>query len=657
VTILQRIIFSLFFALCSLGSVVTHAQQIEPLAPTASNRQPPPTEIEQLDNEIWQIPLARAGFNAPIRLSGQVVEQTLFLPVPEETDPQTLTTKLFVSSDINSGFLEFRTQNRLLAVYDLTEEQANRFFDVQVPLEGAPIQDGVLPLTISARLRSTDDVCINELIGSTVEMIEPSLLVDGTATPPKTVGQFFPSLLESLSIYLPTNPTAAEAESALRLSTAVARRYRGYEIQINTFPLDAETEPDVEPFERAIIIEQEADDAARLRGRLLQLTGTPSAILNNVSLLENRLSEVALDDRVQTESLQPATTTFGNRITFDRLNYTNMSVTGVGQLDLSFPVSQADLGGNINSMTVRIGGDYTPVPAGDDVTLSVMMNDVLLRSVLLDRSGTIDLSIPVPDNLIQRDNTLQTRFDYIPAGGLCKLGLTPFYAQIRPGSYVGVNRGNGELNGFERFPQSWVDGFHIAFESATIAELQAVSRLLAEMQYTTETLLIPEVIEFTGALEGSVPVLLVTSTGETPNAPIQATSSGLEVTSADGDTLIAVEANTPFATLQAFRDSGRDMMLLGYHEDDDLINRLVSDITADPLGWFGVAGDVLLTTPDTAPVSLNVADGAFDVQPLAQPEESTLPWRIITFVASGLAVVLLLALIYPRVVRSSPETI
>jgi hypothetical protein len=616
------------------------------------------TLVEQADGVVrWEVPLTAAGFEPSVILNGQAVEQEFFIPVPTGMTVHELRAGLRVSPDVRSGFLEVSSQDRVLVSVDAREQE------IVVPLEGVPVIDHQLALTLTARLRSEDDVCLTAYAGARMELVDAVLVLNEDFEAPTAVGTFMPSLLSKLTLYLQPQPTQGEAQAALELAAQIAQRYRSQNPTIEILPLAADQalpEALANNFaERSIVIREGEGAAMQLQsvegGSVLVLTGTADSLSQNARLLTRSFASLASAETVQAVTVSNIAPQGGDRFTFQALEFNPLRTSGVGQLTLAYPLAQADFGGSLNSFSVHVAGTYTPLTSAESADLLVMIDDTLVEARALNDSGQFEVNVDIPDYLLRRDNTLMLRFEYTPPNGRCQIGANSFTAQIDPGSYVDVGRGQELPVSFARFPQTMLPEFSVALDEMTLTGLQNAARLVSAIQLTTRTPLHPVAVSWQDAASASRAALFVSSQPGTPGdlqLPLES-DEGLRLLDADGEVLLELDAEVPFAALQAFRNNNQDALLLS--GDAALADQLVSSLAEIQTNWYSLQGSIVLQTPSDR-VDLNVTQGGLEVQPLAEEEDAWwVEYRYIFFGAALLVILLMLAAAYPRVVRKAPQ--
>lgn len=622
--------------------------------------------IRQRDDGRWVVPLTVLGYGDVIRLSGQVAQRALFLDLPAGLTPVELTMQVKTSPDVNSGFVEVRnSDNRVLETLLLPPDTAEATFTV--PLERAPVVDDLLSLTLAGRLRSEDDICETALIGAWLDLEDSFLLLEGEPTVPETVATFFPSLLTDLHVYVPSEPTLAEAEATLTLTAAATRRYAAQDVRIHLHELaDRQTLPASTPgaiTTRSLVVRESARSEVRLTTDdqaypLLLLDGDTDELRRQAGLLAAPLSAFAVVPATRVLTFDLPQQIGGELFTLDALGFNNAQITGVGRMEINFNVTQADLGGRVEAIAVRMAGTYTPPPPEANASFSLLLNGTLIAARQLDNSGEFDVFVDAPQGLLQRDNIVTARFDYTPTEGLCRVGIEPFTAQIDSSSYLQVTRGPGSLHGFDRFPQNMLEKFIVAAQPLDYPMLASLTALVNALQQITDEPLTPQVTDWAAAVESDATLVLASSSLsdlEPLNPPLL--PDPVRIVGADGADLLELDASVDFAALVAFQHNQRDVLLLTYRGDPQQVQTLTTGLVNDTLGWYGLGGDVYLRSGNQPPVNVQVrGTETATVEPLVASVDV---WRarLQPFIYAGVVVLLILVLIwaYPRVVRRTAK--
>jgi hypothetical protein len=601
------------------------------------------TEIGQDKLGQWIIPLTALGYKT-VQLNGQVAKQDLFLPIPAGMQATALQGMFVKSLDVKTGYIEVYSEERLLTQFTI---DAN---EIVIPLEQAVIRHGLLALTLVARLRNQDDICITASTGAWGRIESPVLILNGDVQQPTSVATFLPALLTKVNLIVSKTPTPAEAEAALVLTSMLTSRYAGQQIE---FVIASDNRVETEsPFERTIVIrEDEAGSGVAINSDgQLSLSGSPEQLRQQSGFLAAS-PELAIAPQVDVVQLTRPEQLREERVSFQTLDFTRLQVSGQGKMEIPLNFSQSDLGGEINTVSVRLAGTYTPVTVTSRGTLSLLFNGTLIKSLSLDNSGQFDLYVALPVELLQRDNTLTAQFDYTPTGGECRIGADTFTGQISGSSYLQITSGKNNLIGFTRFPQNMLNGFTVAFGALDVDALTRAVYTVAALQKTSRSPFTLTVKSWDEALRDQHTALFFTTSSDQIKAlnPLM-TLEPLRVLDGDGNSLLELQMDAAFAALEAFQQNGRDVLLIAGDA-----TALTAQLTTDTQGWYQLKGDVYLASGTTPPVMLTLQNSALQTQTLSAPVE---PWfiqyRFVLFGALLMLVAVFAVLAYPRVVRQTP---
>ncbi len=603
----------------------------------------------------WELPLALLGYGETLRLSGQLGEQELVLPIPDGLNPLELRAQAFTPPDVEGGYMEVLNGQNALLTLALSPPQMS----LRIPLDDVAVQGQRLYLSFLVHLHTVEDTCADST-GVWLELRSATLVLGGEARPPSEVDTFFPPILSVLRLYVSPSPTSAESEAALNLAMAVAHRYAPQKpviklealAQDEALPLEAEATP----FERAVIIREGPATQVSLEPN--QASGWPSLLLSGPASALRHASRLLADElapAAPAPTLGAIEKLQGERLALSSLGTTKLRVSGVGRMEIPFSFAQADLGGPIRALAFRLRGTYTPPATGAQAILSIYFNSALLRMAPLGRKGAFDLHFSIPKELLYRDNVLVVRFDYTPPEGRYRLEEAPFTVQISPESYIRVRRGQALPPGFNRFPQALSQGFEVAFEQFDRDSLANALGLVVALQRLSKCPLRLTVVPWGSALSSKEPALLVATHPHSVAALRPSLiPEPLAITDSHGHEVLRLEAEATFAALEAFESRGRDVLLLTCRGDQgrELQRQLVSALEAHPQGWRALRGDVLLQTGSARPQALRLRGGGLKVKPLTIAELSWWPsLRSALYLAASGLLLVFLAWAYPRVVR------
>ncbi|MGB0385754.1 MAG: cellulose biosynthesis cyclic di-GMP-binding regulatory protein BcsB [Ardenticatenaceae bacterium] len=629
---------------------------------TISLAQSPENDTPQIERDeeenLWQVPLQLLGHGESVRLHGQVAQRDLYLPIPDGLDPHEFRAEGLISPDIRDGYLEVRSGERVLTTISLPTKDN----EIVIPLDKVTVRQEEMALTFVVRLRSADDICLTAFTGAWFDLQSPMLVLAGDAAPPATVSEFLPSILTRVQIVLPENPSEAEADAALQIAATVTQRYAAERPIIEVLSLGEGVPSTPSPFERVVVIQEGGEDGMLLLEDetgwpYLRLQGSGIALRRQGGLLVNERSAVAVAPAVRVLDFSEPDQIASEQITLGELDVANLQVTGVGRLEIPIAFSQSELEGPVNTIDLRLAGTYTPPVTGAQAELSVLFNGALIHAEPLEGDGTFDIYLNVPNELVERDNELMARFDYTPAGGECKVGVQPFTGQLAEGSYLQVTRGQSIAPGFDRWPQVSFPSAVVGIEPLNQTMLKSAVNTVIFMQRITKNQLQWSVEPWSDALVAEKPTVLVTTDSQavsTLEPPL--TLEEQRIIDNNDQQVLQVDLNMPLAVIQAFEKEGRDILLLLQQGENQLLPDLTATLVNDDLGLYDIQGDVVLKSDASSSiVDLRLRSETYRIEPLA-PTASVWVTRYqpLFYLIALVAVLLVMAWVYPRVVRRGP---
>ncbi len=615
----------------------------------------------------WHLSWQALGLGQNVRLEGQIASRDLFIPVPKGLKPSQLSGVLRISPDIEDGYLEVRSRDHLLGTFRLEPGQQGK--EWVIPLASAPIEGHTLPLTLKARLRSQESPCITSRIGAWIELEDPVVAFSGAPVPPQKVSEFLPPIAHTLYIFVSEPPTPAEAQAALTLAAGLQRRYRGIKpFQLTLQPWQggrtySQLAANPERITRAIYLRESDQNQIRVATHapdaipLLEIMAPASDLNNQVQWLISPWVLTAQDEVVHDLIYTPSSQNRTKQVLLADLNVSSWQVSGVGELNISVPFAQADLGGPVQDLYLRLAGNYTPPPREAQATLSLYFNESLFFAMPLDSSGAFDIYAHVPHHLLQRDNLLRVLLTYTPPSPGCALDAHPFAASLHQGSYLDLDFGASPPWQFSHLPQILVPNFQIAFTTLDLSHLDAAVQLTTSWQQLTRALLHPQVVSWNPKAETSTtPLLFLTDDPQTLqqlNAPVQL--KPFRIIDATGQERFRYEKNATYGVLQIFPYQERPLIALSVTPEMD-VEEIAQAVSTLPHGWYDLQGDFLLVPHEGQPVTLLTQGDGIHVEPL-EPSAETLwqQWRPFIYPFLLLAILFLAAWLYPRLIRSPKQ--
>lgn len=635
-----RSLIGIFYGLLLFALVPCEGQGEDTASPqvgTVSKPLPLPPFLVELAwaAPVWQrysLTLGALGYRNGAELTGAEGEATLYLPVNPGLEPEALELKLAFSPGLPQGYLEILSQGQPVF------QAALPATSLRVPLKGVGVQNGLLTLRLRTRFPA-QDLCAAQGLFRVQVLPESRLLLAGRPTPPETLAAFLPPYVERVVVYLPEPPPREAAQAVLWLAGFLARTYPGRvpELRLEA-PPKAPLEP--HPFVRHVVWQEGL--GARLKGFALYLGSLQEAA--RLFLAEPGLPKAPFPGEA-TEALSlKAPEELGPRVSLAALGYGPKRVEGFGVLTASYAFSLADLGPKRRPVGLRLRAVHSPA-LPERGYAELLLNGVAFHAEPLE--GTLlDLYAPVPAPLLERNNTLEVRFRYAPAGGQCTYGALPFTATLDPASYL-VLEGGEALSGLDAFPQALLPKFWVYLEPLDRFKLGLAARLVQALQETTRTPLLPEI----ASAPDRAPLLAVGGPNlpQTLGAPLR--TPGFRLVDSRGTPWLVVQPEGPYAALQAFsRKEGPVLLLSHTKASGEILAPFLEEALKE--GWFALHGEIALRGPSGPLLTFSLSKSALRVQPLPETPGSLLArYRKEVYLALAALALLLLVALYPKVVR------
>jgi len=543
--------------------------------------------------------------------------------------------------NISGGYVEIDDgDGKFLASIDLPPAApglATVPFDVDI--SAARVRESSVDLTFTTRGRDPiDRNCgpIQHLVLSDLATV-----FTGVQLPPNTIATFFPTVIEKVTIYAPTDADAAEQQTVLTLASTLERIYSPRPLAIAVVSQPRGTPPPPAPdLERAIVVEKGQP------GLSVENPGTPAAYLRvsgeggtlsaQVSLLTNQLQTLAQSAVARVDQTGSSAALSGDTLTFSQLQAGGrLTFLKSGSLGVSF--DRTKLGPRFNGVQVHLLADYTPVPARDAASVVIRSKQLVLYRAPLDQSGSLDATFNLDSQMLdQQFVSLQLSLTYTPDQP-CGPLVSSMTFQIDPRSTLTLHRGGPPLHGFNAFPSEFSPQFLVALDGTSPNQLSYAAQVVAAIARLTSTELKPKVVDLQTAVSATTGALIVAN-----SKAIQQTSLNPPV-SGDGSsvnfelpTAMHVNIADGLGSIQAFADPprNRSVVLVTTTADWGLVDRLFSYIDGSVSDWGQQTGDVLAAGAGGTPVSVAIRPPADVFLP---PGSAAASWMKAAVVAGAVA--------------------
>ncbi len=475
---------------------------------------------------------------------------------------------------------------------------------VQISIEQDAIGESTLGFEVF-----DDDRCLAD--GSSVTLSDVSFVYEGRATAPTTIAEFFPSVMTSLVIVEPDDPSDAVRDGTYALAAAMARRYavvpgmsivrgRGDDMGV-VGPGAAGVES---PFERVVTVTESDEPGARLDlvtgpdGSRLSLTAGGELLAETaarlsdpeIGLLTSATSTVDPTVDADPDDADEADPAEGDDLLTSRdlvdLGVDRLDDAGRPSLEVAIPLPQSAFGQAVAALSLDLDGFASDPSSERRPNVTVWLGDRLLSVVDVADDGSFGVSVAIDGVRLGRDNTVFVRSE-VP--DVCGTSVIGHRLVIDGGSSVDAADGQSLPPSLDRFPQVALgpdmDGLRVAVGDS-VTEQQVAATIVAALQASSPLPLGSDATTLDDATSGNTPALVVVDEGGSADAvDLLATSAIGGLTSADG--VFAPGLSTIVATTD---ETGGDLLVVELADDD--ATRSLLDGLRTP-GWSAFAGRVV----------------------------------------------------------------
>ena len=501
-----------------------------------------------------------------------------------------------------------------------------------VPLTGLATGTSGVNLTFSLVETDTNNSCG---VADAVNLLNLTAGYSGQANAPTTVANFFPPTLSRLVLFVPTQVTSSEAQSALSLAATVAHRYRPqqFHVQVKSFdPSQGQPAVPAGDFVRGISLAP-GPTAISLGSdtRLASITGSASTLTTQAAAFATAPMALAQQSKASVPTYSQPAPSVHSRKSFSQLGIGgSLNVAGSQVLDL--PVDVAQLGGNAYTLTVGFHATYNAPGPNDRASLQIAVGQKQFVSQSLDNSGQVDTQFTIPHQLISRTTLITVTVDYWTNQNAC-VGTGEFLGfTIDPQSWVQANLVSGGNGGFANLPGAMASGFDVGFDRVAQPQLNAAVTLVAGMQQLTSVTLVPTMSTLDSMSGSSVPALVVASSASAQkyfSPPFKVDS--MNMVSMTGNVPISLTTGAPIGSVQSYRDDahGRTVVLASSSGPWSLLDPLLSTLGPASTEWNSLTGDVLATSTAGAVVNLSVVTGGTASLELPPIGPASALWKLV----------------------------
>lgn len=562
--------------------------------------------------------LTTLGAGPDIALYGLQGTQTITVPVPTGLTPGALSADVELPPYVRGGTLIVTQDRRTLSRIELLAAEDT---PLSIPLTGARVVDGMVTFTVRSRLLPEEGDCLYDPT-IPLQLSDAAIDYTGKESAPTMVADFLPSVLEKLTIFVPQQPSTAESNAAVQMTTAVVNRYGPQNTDIDITPLgDDEVTPPSAPLERNVVIREGPDNAVSLRDTreggvpALQLSGSAEDLVNQVRLLDNELSPLALSSKVATGQINSTEPRPAGALTLKDLRQPGVSATAL-EPQVTVDLDQTRLGQPVRDVRVQLKGSYTPLPATVGGQIVVVADGETIDRWAADSSGTIDRPVSIGQSELRRDTKLSVAVDIAGDVGQCG-DFQPVTLTIGDDTTIeGSLADPPDPAGFQSIPQALMPMVQIGVEPDSLDDTERAVSIMEGLQRLSGRRLDSEVVSLDSAADSRSPAILISADGwdnETVLPPVRSSADGtIEIQRVGGGgspASLTLDPATPFASLQVGRSGNRTVLFATSEGAPEQLDSLLDWLDGDVRRWAALDGTAAISLPDREPVTVD-ADGA-----------------------------------------------
>lgn len=620
------------------------AVQLEPGAPGAP---PAPAPGE---TTITAADLGRAE-SISFNFSRNVTSSTINIPVPAGLTPVSMSARLEVPIPLKSGTITVSQSNRTIFSADLPPNGTQ----LVIPLNGAEIWGNWLNLTVTLTAVGPDNFCWD--YRSPIRLSTGSVAFTGAPAAPTTVATFLPPALKKMTVVIPQQPSRAESEAAVQLAGILQRRYSGKNLELSVVPVSDTTPPPPGAvlMERRIILTEGQDKGLSLQAGqavpTLLISGTGDDLLNQVRFLGDASLASAVSTKAVAGPLAYEQKFAYDKITLERLlGRPQLSSEGLWPA-VGITLDQTKYGHALRGVSLHLIGSHTPLPndLGGEVVVSI--NGQVIDRWAVDPTGTIDRTVAIKDQLLDRSTNVDVRVRTNGDMGHCG-DYPPMILRINGETEVRSSEAELPITpGFRSLPQTFLPSVLVGIGADTFGDTVRATQIVMALQRTSGVPLATEVTDLDEAINSKQPAILISPQGwsqETVALPVKADKEKvtLDVVDPDGnESTVALDSSLPVGSLQIVSDGNRAMLIATSNGAPGQLDELLRWLSADRSRWSSLDGRAIISVPGIEP--LVVPTPEVDLTPRKENFYSLSQWwvwGIIAVVAAASAGALLILL-------------
>lgn len=571
----------------------------------------PPGVASATDSAGITLPWATVGLEQGMDLYPDN-SQRVSVQVPAGLTATRLQGLVHAPMNIGTGYLEISDgKGKFLAAVNLPPVSAAAVTPFDVDISAAQARASSIDLSFTLRaLDGADPFC-----GPTQRLTLSDLatVFTGNQPPVTTIANFFPPVLEQVTIYAPTDAAAAEQQAVLTLVSTLARLYNPLKLKISVVSRQrGAVPPPASGLSRAVVVETGPPgltvENAGTPGAYLRVSGDGDGISDQMSLLVTGLQPMAQSATARIDKAGSDVALRGDTVTFSQLKVGG-ETTFIKSSNLRVGIDRTSLGSRFDRVQVHLLGDYTPVRKDDAATVVIQSGDLVVYRAMLDNSGLLDATFDLDNQMLGKQwIDLEFALTYTPQQ-VCGPLMARMVFRIDPRSSLTMHRGGAPLGGFGAFPFEFSPSFVVAFDGSSPNQLAYAARVVAAVAALTRTELKPQVVDLQAAANATSGALIVASSkaiGQTSlNPPVSGDGSAINFAV---PAELQVNIDQGLGSIQAFADTprNRSVVLITTTGDWTLVDPLFGYIDGSVGDWSQLTGDVLAAGAGGTPTDVAI---------------------------------------------------
>lgn len=586
--------------------------------------------------------LRSIGAAPDITFAGQQAQVSVSIPVPQNLTPDKLSGFTDVPPFVTGGTVDVLQGDRVISRTPINPAPNS---PIELPLAGVRVTRNAADITLRAYL-TVSGICQFDP-DNAFHIRDTTLSFTGREAIPRNVAEFLPPILRKLTIFVPQNPTSAEASAAVGLATSVASNYGTADFDIDVASLGAGSlVPSGQPdsLERQIVISSAAPAGLSVENQngaaYLVIGGQANELTNQARALTSNLSPIAQSSSAVAGPLHDAPQLTPEVQTLADLGINDQIVTSSAWPSITLGIDQTRLGRPSQDIRVQLIGSATPAANGSSPVVSVRLGDRVIATIKTDDSGAFNQWVDLPNDALSRYNGLVVTLERGDVKEGCGNGTRGSLSVSAAGEIRSSPADPPIPAGLGSVPQSLMPRTQLAWTKGDVPDVARAVSIMTTMQRLSAVPLGVDVVSMSDAASSTQPAVLIAADGQgLPDGvalPVTQKSGTVTVRSSSGaESKVTLNPQVQFGSLQVTRSDDRSMLVATSTNDagdlDDLV-RWFSDNASN------ATGDAALKILGRDPITVDADAGAHDETSNSHP----LGWLVVVAVILGAVILFLI---------------